>query len=97
VRRPPKATARSRTGRRAMERPLAPAPDQFRLPATSLKVLVSFVPTVVMAPMITIAISEAIRPYSMAVAAESSRTKSFKIESNVRALLVQAAYAAGQH
>ena len=55
--------------------------DQFRLPETSVNVLVSFVPTVVTAAMITTAISETMRPYSMAVAPEASCAKFFKIKS----------------
>jgi hypothetical protein len=52
--------------------------DQCRLPETSVNVLVNLLPIVVTAPMMTTAINEAIRPYSIAVAPESSRTNFFK-------------------
>ena len=42
---------------------------------TAVKVVVSCVPTAVIAPMITTEMSAAMRPYSMAVAPASSRTK----------------------
>ena len=45
-----------------------------------VKVLVSFVPTVVTAVTMTTAIRPAIRPYSMAVAPESSLAKREKME-----------------
>jgi len=48
------------------------------LDETFEKVLVSLVPTVVMAVMAATAISEAIRPYSMAVAPDSSLAKRAK-------------------
>src|SRR5271169_4113833 len=51
--------------------------NHFRLLPTSVKVLVSLVPTVVTAAIITTAISEAIRPYSMAVAPELSLANFF--------------------
>jgi hypothetical protein len=45
------------------------------LPATVLNVPERLLPTFVTAPMITTAISAAMRPYSMTVAPDSSRTK----------------------
>ena len=47
----------------------------FTLPATVVNVDDSFVPTEVTAVMITIEMSAAIRPYSMAVAADLDRRK----------------------
>jgi hypothetical protein len=46
---------------------------QLMLLLTLLKTLPKLLPTVVTAPMMTTAINEAMRPYSMAVAADSSR------------------------
>src|SRR5689334_7984858 len=47
----------------------------FRFEETVVKVVESLVPTAVTAPIMTTAISAAIRPYSIAVAPDSSRTK----------------------
>src|SRR5579872_2129253 len=66
----PTSLARRRA-RNRIERP----PDQCRLLATSLNVVCSLVPTTVMAVMIVTAISEAIRPYSIAVAPDSLARK----------------------
>jgi hypothetical protein len=57
---------------------LRPEKIQCRLPATFVKVIVSLLPTLLSAPMMTTAINEAIRPYSMAVAPDSSRTNCSK-------------------
>jgi hypothetical protein len=54
--------------------------NQCRLVDTSVKVLVRLLPTTATEAMITSAISEAIRPYSIAVAPDSSRTNFFKDE-----------------
>src|SRR5260370_37329190 len=56
---------------------------------TLLKVLVSLVPTVVTAVTMTTATRPAMRPYSMAVAPESSRTKREKMASMSIILVVE--------
>jgi hypothetical protein len=61
--------------------PGGPAPAArryFRLPETLVKVVDNWVPTAVIAVMMTTAMSAAIRPYSIAVAPDSSEMKDLR-------------------